>query len=213
MSIWASTRSRGGPIYRSRPCPDWSRTWTKRVSSSVGPEGRAGVADVRWESAPLAGVPCARWRYRSWPICASDASDDPPCRVGRHRGGLRGDTAPRGCPSSAVEGGRPAPAHATGVGKALLAASDPDVIERAIAAGLVAVGPRTIRNPEVLRQQLRRAAVNGIAYEHEEAAPGSCVSQAPCLTPKTFLSPRFRRRDGQGRSISDGWGQPSTPLP
>ena len=75
-------------------------------------------------------------------------------------------------------GGR-LPAHATGVGKALLSASDPDVIERAIAAGLVAVGPRTIRNPDVLRQQLRRAAVNGIAYEHEESAPGVvCVASA-----------------------------------
>ena len=75
-------------------------------------------------------------------------------------------------------GGR-LPAHATGVGKALLSASDPEVIDRAIAAGLVAVGPRTIRNPDVLRQQLRRAAVNGIAYEHEESAPGVvCVASA-----------------------------------
>ena len=53
------------------------------------------------------------------------------------------------------------------------------MIDRAIAAGLVAVGPRTIRNPDVLRQQFRRAAVNGIAYEHEESAPGVvCVASA-----------------------------------
>ena len=75
-------------------------------------------------------------------------------------------------------GGR-LPAHATGVGKALLAASDPEVIDRAISAGLVAVGPRTIRHPDVLRQQLRRAALNGIAYEHEESAAGLvCVASA-----------------------------------
>ncbi|HEX7425830.1 MAG TPA: IclR family transcriptional regulator [Mycobacterium sp.] len=75
-------------------------------------------------------------------------------------------------------GGR-LPAHATGVGKALLSASDPEVIDRAIAAGLVAVGPRTIRNPDVLRQQLRRAAVSGIAYEQEESAAGVlCVASA-----------------------------------
>ena len=75
-------------------------------------------------------------------------------------------------------GGR-LPAHATGVGKALLSASDPDVIDRVIAAGLVAVGPRTIRNPDVLRQQLRRAAVTGIAYEQEESAAGVvCVASA-----------------------------------
>ena len=53
------------------------------------------------------------------------------------------------------------------------------MIEQAIAAGLVAVGPRTIRNADVLRQQLRRAAVNGIAYEHEESGPGIvCVASA-----------------------------------
>jgi IclR family transcriptional regulator, acetate operon repressor len=88
---------------------------------------------------------------------------------------LRREDAPR-LPSEV--GGR-LPAHATGVGKALLSASDPTVIEQAIAAGLVAVGPRTIRNADVLRQQLRRAAVNGIAYEHEESAAGVvCVASA-----------------------------------
>jgi len=75
-------------------------------------------------------------------------------------------------------GGR-LPAHATGVGKALLSASDPAVIEQAIAAGLVAVGPRTIRNADVLRHQLRRARANGIAYEYEESGPGIvCVAAA-----------------------------------
>jgi IclR family acetate operon transcriptional repressor len=88
---------------------------------------------------------------------------------------LRREDAPR-LPSKV--GGR-LPAHATGVGKALLSASRPDVIEQAIAAGLVAVGPRTIRNADVLRQQLRRAAVNGIAYEYEESAAGVvCVASA-----------------------------------
>jgi IclR family transcriptional regulator, acetate operon repressor len=88
---------------------------------------------------------------------------------------LQREGAPR-LPSKV--GGR-LPAHATGVGKALLSASEPAVIERAIAAGLVTVGPRTIRNPDVLRQQIRRAAVNGIAYEQEESGPGIvCVASA-----------------------------------
>ena len=69
---------------------------------------------------------------------------------------LRRDTPSRGrrlgCCQRSEKG---CPAHATGVGKALLSASDPAVIEQAIAAGLVAVGPRTIRNPDVLRQQLQ----------------------------------------------------------
>lgn len=88
---------------------------------------------------------------------------------------LRQENAPR-LPSRV--GGR-LPAHATGVGKALLAASDPAVTEEAIANGLVALGPRTILNADVLRQQLRRAAVNGIAYEQEESGPGIvCVASA-----------------------------------
>jgi IclR family acetate operon transcriptional repressor len=88
---------------------------------------------------------------------------------------LRREDAPR-LPSKV--GGR-LPAHATGVGKALLSASRPEVTEQAIAAGLVAVGPRTIRNADVLRQQIRRAAANGIAYEHEESAAGVvCVASA-----------------------------------
>ena len=69
-SIWASTRSRAGPNYRDRRCPDWSRTCTTRVSSSARAK-RSGWACrcSNGESAPLGGVHCARWRYRSWPIC------------------------------------------------------------------------------------------------------------------------------------------------
>lgn len=39
------------------------------------------------------------------------------------------------------------PAHATGVGKALLAGSPPQMIAEVLAAGLVQVGPRTITTP------------------------------------------------------------------
>ena len=86
------------------------------------------------------------------------------------------------------------------------------MIDRAIAAGLVAVGPRTIRNPDVLRQQLRRAAVNGIAYEHEESAPGVLCVASAVFDAENVPVAAIRRRDGQGRSTSDGWGQPFTPL-
>jgi IclR family transcriptional regulator, acetate operon repressor len=75
-------------------------------------------------------------------------------------------------------GGR-LPAHATGVGKALLACAPADVIDKVVATGLPAVGPRTIRNSEVLRQQLKRITASGIAYEHEESGPGVvCVACA-----------------------------------
>lgn len=75
-------------------------------------------------------------------------------------------------------GGR-LPAHATGVGKALLAAAPAEVVEQAIATGLPRVGPRTLRNAKLLKQQLGRVASTGIAYEIQESAHGVvCVAAA-----------------------------------
>ncbi|WP_371113129.1 IclR family transcriptional regulator C-terminal domain-containing protein [Rhodococcus sp. JVH1] len=71
------------------------------------------------------------------------------------------------------------PAHATGVGKALLAGSSDDVLAAVIATGLPRVGPRTITTPGPLVRQLKRISASGIAYEHEESAPGvACVASA-----------------------------------
>ncbi|MEB3980784.1 IclR family transcriptional regulator [Mycobacterium sp. 663a-19] len=84
-------------------------------------------------------------------------------------------TAPR-LPSRV--GGR-LPAHATAVGKALLAASPPHIIDMLVATGLPALGPRTIRQPGLLRQQLTRAATSELAFEQEESGPGIvCVATA-----------------------------------
>ncbi|KBZ57156.1 hypothetical protein K875_05674 [Mycobacterium [tuberculosis] TKK-01-0051] len=75
-------------------------------------------------------------------------------------------------------GGR-LPAHATGVGKALLAASPPHVLDMLVATGLPALGPRTIRQPGLLRQQLGRTATSELAFEQEESGPGIvCVATA-----------------------------------
>jgi DNA-binding IclR family transcriptional regulator len=88
---------------------------------------------------------------------------------------LRGRDAPR-FPSAV---GRRLPAHATGVGKALIAESSNEVFDAVIAAGLKRVGPRTITAPAQLRRQLRWIASSGLAYEHEESAPGiACVASA-----------------------------------
>lgn len=88
---------------------------------------------------------------------------------------LRGRDAPR-FPSAV---GRRLPAHATGIGKALLAGSPREVVDAALAQGLARVGPRTITAPGTLRRQLKWIASSGIAYEHEESAPGvACVASA-----------------------------------
>ena len=88
---------------------------------------------------------------------------------------LRGREAPW-LPSGV--GGR-LPAHATGVGKALLAGSSDDVLAAVIATGLPRVGPRSLTTPGPLLRQLKRISASGIAYEHEESAPGvACVASA-----------------------------------
>lgn len=88
---------------------------------------------------------------------------------------LRRRDAPR-FPSAV---GRRLPAHATGVGKALLAGSSSDVVDAVIAAGLGRVGPRTITTPGSLRRQLAWIKSSGMAYEHEESAAGvACVASA-----------------------------------
>jgi DNA-binding IclR family transcriptional regulator len=101
---------------------------------------------------------------------------------------LRSHNAPR-LPSRV--GGR-LPAHATGVGKALLAAAPADVVDRVIATGLPPVGPRTIHTAKLLRQQLKRVVTSGIAYEHEESRPGvvcvACVIRNHNDTPVAAIS-------------------------
>ncbi|WP_353988690.1 IclR family transcriptional regulator [Ruicaihuangia caeni] len=76
-------------------------------------------------------------------------------------------------------GGR-MPAYATGSGKALLAFSEPDVVERVIANGLDAVGPRTIIDPEAFRRELAFIRAAGVSYEVEESRPG-IASAASCI--------------------------------
>jgi DNA-binding IclR family transcriptional regulator len=82
-----------------------------------------------------------------------------------------------------TEIGRRLPAHATGVGKAILAFSDPADVDRIIAAGLPKLTANTITDPVAFRAELDRARQNGFATESEESSPNlSCLS-APVLGP------------------------------
>lgn len=68
------------------------------------------------------------------------------------------------------------PAYCTGVGKALLA-FDHNAAEAAIAAGLTARTAYTRTDPDAFRAELRHIRRDGIAYDHQEAAPGlTCVA-------------------------------------
>ncbi len=73
-------------------------------------------------------------------------------------------------------GGR-LPAHATGVGKAILAYSPAAVVKARIEAGLPRFTPRTITTPGALTRELREVRTEGLAYDREESNIGiSCVA-------------------------------------
>lgn len=73
-------------------------------------------------------------------------------------------------------GGR-LPAHATGVGKALLAFSAPAVVRARIEAGLPPSTPRTIVTPGALARELTGIRASGLAMDREESHVGlSCVA-------------------------------------
>lgn len=83
--------------------------------------------------------------------------------------------------------GRRLPAHATAVGKAILAFSDAADVDRIIAAGLPRLTANTITDPVEFRTELDRARRDGYATESEESSPNlSCVS-APVFGPDDIV--------------------------
>jgi IclR family acetate operon transcriptional repressor len=77
-------------------------------------------------------------------------------------------------------GGR-VPAHATGVGKAILAFSPRSTVAEILESGLPRVGPRTITAPGMLSRQLTRIRTTAIAYDNEESAAGAMCAASPVL--------------------------------
>ena len=75
-------------------------------------------------------------------------------------------------------GGR-MPAHATGVGKAILAFAPPDVVAAVIAAGLDRRTPRTLVAPGALRRELARIRDRGVSFDREESGPGIVCAASP----------------------------------
>ncbi|MDV6014123.1 IclR family transcriptional regulator [Haloechinothrix sp. LS1_15] len=105
---------------------------------------------------------------------------------------LRGPDAPR-LPSRI--GGR-FPAHATGVGKAILAHAGEQAVEKVLETSLPAVSRRTITSPAILRKQLATIRAEGVAYDLEESGVGVVCAASPVL-------------DGEGAAVAaisiSGW--------
>ncbi|GAA0257994.1 IclR family transcriptional regulator [Actinomadura nitritigenes] len=79
-------------------------------------------------------------------------------------------------------GGR-LPAHATGVGKAILAFSPPEVVQGVLDAGLAKVGERTVVAPGLFTRELARIREEGVAYDREESGSGILCAASPVLGP------------------------------
>ncbi len=77
-------------------------------------------------------------------------------------------------------GGR-LPAYATGVGKALLAHSSPELIAEVCSQELVPLGPKTITDPGKLMLELDAIKANHLAYEREESTINVGCAAAPIL--------------------------------
>jgi IclR family acetate operon transcriptional repressor len=90
---------------------------------------------------------------------------------------VRGE--PTSTPSARI-GGR-LPAHATALGKAVLAVSPRDVVERVIQAGLEMRTPRTISEPSALLRELTDIRRLGVATEKEECVNGRACVASPIL--------------------------------
>jgi DNA-binding IclR family transcriptional regulator len=70
------------------------------------------------------------------------------------------------------------PMHATGVGKVLLAYAPEDVVAAALNV-LTRVTPYTVTNPALLREQLRRARIDGYATTGDEMSLGASSVAVP----------------------------------
>jgi DNA-binding IclR family transcriptional regulator len=73
------------------------------------------------------------------------------------------------------------PLHCTGLGKALLAFSPPELVARIVEQGLTRRTARTVTAPGLLRGQLERVVETGVAFEYEESATGIACVAAPVL--------------------------------
>jgi len=75
--------------------------------------------------------------------------------------------------------GRTNPLHTTGLGKVIVAHSEPEAIEDVIAFGLPRRTDNTICDPDELRAELRRVRQRGVAYDLVENEEGIQCCGAP----------------------------------
>lgn len=99
------------------------------------------------------------------------------------RGACAGaSTGPSATLSPARIGGREL-AHATALGKCILAFSPPEVVTRLATAGWERRTPHTIVEPAALVREFADVRRSGVASEHEECAIGTAAAASPIVVP------------------------------
>lgn len=99
------------------------------------------------------------------------------------------------------------PAHATALGKALLAQREPEVVRRSLTFPLQALTSRTITDWVPLRAELRHTRRLGYAVDREEAAEGLCcfaivpATPVPSLDAISVSVPTFRLAPARERAL------------
>jgi len=86
---------------------------------------------------------------------------------------------PSGAPAMRSRPGGRLPATATAVGKAILAFSPSDVVERSIERGLTRFTVHSITDGDRLRTELDEVRRTGLAYDNQEQALGTVCCAAP----------------------------------
>ena len=90
-----------------------------------------------------------------------------------------------GPPLASRVGGR-SPAHATGLGKALVAFGRKEVAESLLRSKLPRLTPHTIVLPGPLSREFAKIRREGVAYENEEATLGVVCAACPIMGPDGF---------------------------
>ncbi|MCU1583837.1 MAG: IclR family transcriptional regulator [Microbacteriaceae bacterium] len=83
-------------------------------------------------------------------------------------------------------GGRAA-LHATGLGKAILAFSDPEFVDAVLSSALVSKTPKTITSAKTLRLELGQIRESKVAYDVEESQLGMFCVAAPIFTRQNVI--------------------------
>lgn len=83
------------------------------------------------------------------------------------------------------QAGKVGPGYCTGVGKAMMAFLDPDVLEHALATqAYFSYTANTLSTAEALRDELQEIARTGVSFDREEHEPGIICIAAPILSPR-----------------------------